>query len=273
MPNYIRTQNPWIAAAESLDQISSPLARMYAQLPQVRAQMQQHADQMGIQQGRLMLDQQEMGAKIPVFNAQANNYNAEAGYHEQQAAQLRELISNALSGSLADTNPLTQPMTRAALLNPNAAQQMRADVTKPLTLNQNETAFSNPALGPVQPLAQGMVNAPFGNTVLGGIPLSEQVTNRVGPNIQGGAFRPFGSAALDPTTRLKNVAGVLDTLGKTDMTEEQLAPFVELLQSLVPREGGGTNAPTTSGLNVGDKRKGYIYQGGDPAKQESWRKE
>lgn len=61
MSNYIRTQSPWIAAAEGLQQAVNPLAQMYSQLPQIRAQMQQHADQMGIQQGRLNLEGQEYG--------------------------------------------------------------------------------------------------------------------------------------------------------------------------------------------------------------------
>jgi hypothetical protein len=243
MPDYIRSQNPWLAAAESMQGVANPLMKLYTQLPQVRAQMQQHADQMGIQQGRLDLDQQEFGAKVPVYNAQAANFNAGAGLDKQKTLNLEQLLSFAMQGAQADTNPLTRNMTGAALLDPGSAQQMRNDVTKPMMLNQNETAFSNPQMGPPAMLAQGMVNSPFGNTVMQGAPAG---TNQP-PVIQQGQFRAPGSTSLDPSTVGKNWASVLQTLSEQDLPEEQLNPFVQLIMQLTKGQqatGGGQQVQT-----------------------------
>jgi len=254
MPNYIRTQNPWIAAAESMQQVASPLANMYMQLPQVRAQMQRHADEMGIRQGQLDLSQQELGMKAPVYNAQAGNYNAEAGLHNQQAANLGQLLQFAMQGANADTNPLTKNMTGAALLSPDSAQRMRGDVTKPMTLNQNETAFTNPEMGQVSPLAQGIVNAPFGNTVMQGMQLGG--TNQQPAVIQQGQFRPPGSMQLDPSTAAFNLARVAEVLDSLGMDEQQLTP---LLQAASSRALGGQQQQSQVPVPA-QRQPGQVYQ-------------
>lgn len=227
MPNYIRSQSPWLAAAEAVQGAVNPLTQLYSQLPQIRAQMQQHADQMGIQQGRLGLEQQELGMKAPVYNAQASNYQAGAGLDQQRTANLAQLLQFALAGANADTNPLTRNVTGAALLDPNAAQQMRNDMTKPMMLNQNETAFTNPQMGEVKPLAQGLVNAPFGNTVLGGTPFGANQP----AVIQQGQFRPPGSMNLDPSTAAFNLARVAEVMDNLGLSENEINPLLRAASS------------------------------------------
>jgi len=230
---------------------------MYTQLPQIRAQMQAHADQMGIAQGRLNLDQQETEAKIPVYGAQTKNYNAEAGYRDQQANQLAQLIQFAQQASQADPNRLTAALTGAGALDATSAARMRNDITKPLLLNQNQTAFGNPQTGAPTPLAQGVVNAPFGNTVMQGTQLGG--TNQPSV-IQQGQFRPPGSMNLDPSTAALNfgkLAEILDNLGGG--TNEITA----LLQAAQQRATGGAQ-PTASGTNTvppaNQRQAGQTYQ-------------
>lgn len=273
MPNYIRTQNPYIAAAESMDQIANPLARMFVQLPQVRAQMQQHADQMGIAQGRLNLEQQnsifsndlanrkyglereELNARIPLYGAQTSNYNAEAGLHNQQANQLMrlmELSKAAQAGKYqsagggygmggptmeqANNNAFAQALgalAASSALDPTAAARALETEQKPLTLNANETAFGRDN----RPFAQGMVNAPFGNTVLGGMQLGGGGQPSV---IQQGQFRPPGSMQIDPSTgalNLGKLAELVDTVGAGGAADEQM--INSLLQQAFQRAGGG----------------------------------
>lgn len=245
MPNYIRTTNPWIAAADALDQGVSPLARMYTQLPQVRAQMQQHADQMGIAQGRLMLDQQESQARLPVFAAQAANYNAESGLRNQQAEEIAQLLRNAAVGSQGDAQALARAAAFSALTNPNAAQGLRNDITKPLTLNANETAFSNPQMGTPTPIAQGVVNAPFGNTVLA--PAALGGTNVNPAPLQVGQFSPHASTELDPASaalRLGELAKIANEYGGAAGRTNAMT----LLDAAQKRAmGGGQPAPGGGG--------------------------
>lgn len=258
----IRTQNPWVDAGAGINNGIGQLVQMYAQLPQVRAQMQQHADQLGIQQGKLMLDAEDQATRAPVYAAQTANYNASASKEQaaaQQLVMLMQLAKQAQQGkyqeqmagfSGAPTITNAQQMANSSMLGalagssalqPDAAQRALASEQAPLKLNMGQTAFSREGI----PFAEGSMSAPYGNTLFRGMQLGGGESPTV---LQQGQFRPAHSQLLDPSTIIKNQLGLItavDQGASTTPEQEELAKV--LLTKLLQSATGQTNAPTVGG--------------------------
>jgi len=211
MPNFVRTQSPWIGAADAMQQGLNPLAQMFQELPQIRMRMQQHADQMGIQQGNLDLNREELDARRPVLAAQTKQYEAEATKAQSEAEKLGMLMGLAKQAQAAKYQSRAMPMTNgptlehaknqefaallgalagSATLDPSAAQRALESEQKPLVLATGQTAFPAQGGGPI---AFGGVNSPFGNTIMGG-----SVPGTRPQVLQEGQFAPKGSMAQNP---------------------------------------------------------------------------
>lgn len=185
MPNYIRTTNPWLTAAGTMQGIAGPLQQAMYQVPQIRAQMQHQADQLGLQQANLDLQREEFQARQPYYIAQANAESAQADLYKQQALQEQLLnslapqaqtakrmgvlqeqgfqpgvptMANAAIQSNAD---LLGALAAASLLGKGSAATMANNEQQPIRLNQGQTGFNRAGV----PMMQGMVSAPLGNNV------------------------------------------------------------------------------------------------------------
>jgi hypothetical protein len=266
MPNYIRQQSPWVSAAESMNGGLNVLAGMYSQLPQIRAQQQHQADQLALQQGALDLNQQEHLAKVPVYNAQAANYQAGADKDKAGAAQLNMLMEFAKQAQQAKylerggsqlqngqgptienaqnmaTAQLLAALAGASTLAPDSAQRALEAEQAPVKLNAGQTAFDPRSF---TPLAQGLVSAPFGNTVQAGMQLPGNPVIQ-----QQGQFRPSAAGQIDPTTRAKNVMEYLTgkgELGTKTIENPAVQKILEQVEAALFNQGGGTlssNPPT-----------------------------
>lgn len=249
MPNFVRTQSPWIGAADAMQQGLSPLAQMFQELPQIRMRMQQHADQMGIQQGNLDLNRQELDAKRPVFAAQTKQYEAEATKSQSEAEKLGMLMNFARQAQAAKYQSQAMPMTNgptlehaknqefAALLgalagsstlDPSAAQRALESEQKPLVLATGQTAF--PAQGG-GPMAFGGVNSPFGNTVMGG-----SVPGTKPQVLQQGQFAPKGTTAQNPfldAFRMAQIAALQENGELPAGMEVDPQMFKQVIQGLI----------------------------------------
>lgn len=219
--------------------------------------MQQHADQMGLQQQRIGLEQQDQQMRAPVYQAQVANYNANAAYDNarvqglQRALQLSQVVqaaktkqmtpnlqpgmsrmpsmANGLELALAD---MLGGFAGSAGLDSMASMHALKNEQTPMTLNREETAFGGNANSGYYPVAQGMAIPPFGSSLFQGTGLPN-----ANPTLQQqGSFRPPGSTNLDPSTIAKNWAAVAQVADMLGMPQQAVG---ELL-------GRGTNAPTAN---------------------------
>lgn len=251
MANYIQSQSPWIGAANAFSQGAEPLMRLYSQLPQIQAQMQQHADQMGLQQQRIGLEQNDQAMRAPVYQAQTASYKANAQRDTEMALAQQILNSMApraeaakrqsylgMQGPAAQTPGVTNQadllglLAAASILGQGSGATALQNEQEPLKLNMGQTAFRPTVGGGVEPLAQGAMNPNIGSTLFQGISLPG--TNA--PTMQQGSFRPPGSTNLDPSTIAKNWAAVAQVADMLGMPQQAVG---ELL-------GRGTNAPTAN---------------------------
>ena len=266
MPNYIRQQSPWVGAAEGMQGGLGVLANMYSQLPQIRAQQQHRADQLAIQQGGLDLNQQEHLAKVPVYNAQAANYQAGA---DKDSATVQQLLRGLELSKLAQAGKFTQrggmspdmqgpvdPIQQAmaqvlsafagsTAMDPASAQRALAVEQAPVKLNMGQTAFDPNTMNPT---AQGLVSAPFGNVVQQGMELPGSPVVQ-----QQGQFRPSAAGQINPTTESLNVIKALagmQELGSLAKGNPAVSNIMQQVTQQLGNFGSGKQASTNQLVSV-----------------------
>lgn len=261
----IRTQNPWVDAGAGINNGLGQLVQMYSQLPQIRMQMQQHADQMGIQQGHLQLTQQDQNLHAPLYQAETEHYKANANKENAAAQQLMMLMDFAKQAQAGKYRQKTMGMTGgptiangeqqaaaqmlgalagSSALQPDAAQRALEREQAPLKLNMGQTALSQSGV----PFAQGAMRAPYGETLLGGMQLGG---GGQPPVLQQGQFKPSSAGLIDPTTQAKNTMTFLLGLDQLGSRSKQDPAISNVLQNVIQQLGGShtagrTNAPAVA---------------------------
>lgn len=260
MPNYFRQQSPWLDAAQGIERGAGQLSQIMMQVPQVRAQMQRHADEMGIRQGGLELQQQEHLAKVPVYNAQAMNYQAGAekdnatvqqlmrGLEMSKLAQENEFIRR--GGMPTQTQSPVDPMQQAMALvqsafagttamDPASSQRAYTAATTPVKYNLNQIGL-DPNTG--KQVGGGLVSVPHGNPVFAPSDGTNALTSLVL-----GQFRPSGAGQLDPSTIGKNTADYLtqkQNLGSKVLENPAVSNLLQQVEALMLNRGGGNTNQT-----------------------------
>lgn len=282
MPNYIRTQSPWLAAANAMQGVVDPMARMYSQLPQIQMQMQQNADQNALAHGRLQLEQQQQTMQAPVYESQAASHNAMAEKYKQDA--MTQQLLNALSPQAGDakrTSYLNQQgfvpgmptrtnagigsqadllaaLAAAAVLSPSSAASAMQNEQAPVMMNQNQVAvdpFTRAIMG------MGQSSVPAGNVMrpptmgqqpsaplqpgMFSSPYGNNVMNAQGGTVQQGQFRPPGTIQIPESTEALNVLKALEIADNLGMGTNIVSQLQAMLtgKGQMPQPTQQTNAP------------------------------
>ena len=266
MPNYIRTTSPWITAANAVGGVTDPIARAMQQAPMIRAQMQHQADMLGIQQGQLDLSQQQLNAQLPHYAAQAEQEQAMAEKYRQdaQAVAILNAMVPQITGAKRMAVQNEQGFVPGMPTRQNAAIMGNADVAgmlaagallgkgsaatalnneqQPIRINAGQTGFSRAGV----PEMQGLVSAPFGNSVYAPQQVGE--TPRL---MQPGQFSPSREIA-NPAAGAANLANVMKVLGEfnpetisirqgTNLVQTPFATDLTRAIQGLARQAGGTN--------------------------------
>ncbi len=203
MSNYIYQQSPWVGAANAMSGVTDAVSQAIARTQALRQQGQFHADQMGIQQGQLELENQRTQAQIPLYQSEQAMHQAQADKYKADAVQQaminafaprageakRQMLLRLPQGQqgpptpeMSDVADYRSILATIAGLNPASAMGLLESEQKPLMVGQNQTAI-DPATLAV--LARGQGSAPVGNTVFNPSVGGAQPTVQ-----QQGQFRP-----------------------------------------------------------------------------------
>lgn len=258
--NFIRTESPWSVAAQSMQGAAEPLARLLTTLPQIRMQMQAHADEVGYQNAKLAQDQQQFDVtsrqRQQELDSHGMLYKAEATKADTETEKMRTLLQLAkdaratkvasgmvgysgaptmANAQMSDDAGTLGSLVAAAILGQSPAAQALASEQKPINVPMNTSLFSRTGT----PLAVGMSSAPLGNTVRqpagGTVP---------GPVVQTGQPRESLTPRNIPS-ELGHLAQIINTLAMTSPTGDLPEQGTNLLQvvSMLTDQLRGTNAP------------------------------
>lgn len=172
MADYVRTQNPLLAASQSVSGMSDPIFETFVRLPQLRAQLALQSQRLALQQQHQQRLNQQMDAELPNIKAQTElriqQALAERARQQNFGAQVLQRMGNtdaadrnmrlSTMAGLPDADFATEQLNSTTLgpdleasgisspdldhmTQDNLAQMIRAAITS----NQQRVAMGSPA--------------------------------------------------------------------------------------------------------------------------------